>query len=270
MSDRLAEPALHPVADHRASDLPAHRQPEPAVGGAVPRHDHHEASSTDPSARGLRPTVVVRPADPRGARERGRGTVTAATGNPRHDALRCSWKGSSGPAACGPSTGAGEGRHVRPPSTCARETRDCAFASYGWVDTCASREPPDRAGPGPRRLVRPTPRVKPSNRRSHGGPKAPRRRASDEFEIGLFTSKKGRFVPISERNHCHLGNRRSVESTGRLLLPFERSPRPGQAPPNVPRRPCPAFACPHARLPPLPWGSCAQPPDGSIVDAGTG
>jgi len=270
VANRLAEPALHLVADHRASDLPAHRQPEPAVGRAVLRHDHHEAWSTDPSARGLRPTVVARLPDPRGARERCRGTVTAATGNPRQDALRCSWKGSSGRAACGPSPGAGEGRHVRPPSTCARETRDCASASYGWVDTCASREPPDRAGPGPRRLVRPTPRVKPPNRRSKGGPKAPRWRARDEFEIGLFTSKKGRFVRISERNHCHLGNRRSVESTGRLLLPFERSPRPGQAPPNSPVDPVPLSRGPHAGLPLLPWSSCARPPDGSTVDAGTG
>ena len=202
MSNRLAEPAFHPIADHRASDLPAHRQPEPAVGGAVLRHDHHEAWSTDPSARRLRPTVVVRPADPRGARERGRGTVGVTTGSPRQDALRCSSTGSSGRAACGPSTDAGEGLHVRPPSTCARETRDCAFASYGWVDTCASRKPPDRAGPGPRRLVRPTPRVKPPNRRTQGSPKAARRRARDNFEIGLFTSNKGRFWRISERNQC--------------------------------------------------------------------
>jgi hypothetical protein len=94
----------------------------------------------------LRPTVVGRPADPRGARERGRGTVGMTAGSPRQDVLRCSSKGSSGRAACGPSTDAGEGRHVRPPSTCVRETRDCASASYGWVDTCASRKPPDRAG----------------------------------------------------------------------------------------------------------------------------
>ena len=180
---RLAEPALDLVADHCASDLPAHRQPEPAVARAVLRHDHYEAWSTDPSARRLRPTVVGRLADPRGARERGRSTVTVATGNPRQDALRCSWKGSSGRAACGPSTDAGEARHARPPSTCARETRDCAFASYGWVDTCASRKPPDRA----RARTTPLSPADPSGQaiespragRTEGTSKAPRRRIRD-------------------------------------------------------------------------------------------
>ena len=125
-------------------------------------------------------------------------------------------------------------------------------------------------GPGPRRLVRPTPRVKPSNRRAQGGPKARRRRVGDEFEIRLFTSNKGGFGRISERNHCHLGNRRSVESTGRLLLPFERSPRPGQAPPNPPPSTLSRFRVSPRGAPSMPWGSCAQPPDRSTVDAGTG
>jgi hypothetical protein len=148
VSDRLTEPALHPVADHRTSDLPAHRQSEPARVRSVPRCDHHETWRTDPSARRLRATVVGGFPEPRGARKRSAvGTVPpAAFGNPRQDALRCSWKGSSGRAACGPSSGVDAARRARQPSTSARETRGCASASCGWVGTCASREPPRPGG----------------------------------------------------------------------------------------------------------------------------